>query len=420
MRTIRLRPWTRCARSLPKSHIPTACAAGPRLVRLRRQLDDRVGAHRRHPVARQDNGRNEESDRHAQGLLTSLNYGYDPAFSRLYALPTTGGATDHFVWIFGGAETAYELQTLIDDPAWNKAWVGLLQGSRKKRWRAALRLRRAGDRRCGAGTLRLGAVQSSRGRDVVVRFVDRRRKDRPRGRPGNAATDRRISESDRNRRDRAGRADNYRIAGDRGKYLPETSCPPPDNKTALKFMLNRKSATNTGVLRAALIALTAVAPLAAQAQSVAPPSDAAPSASARIHHPPARRRRARVPRRCRIRLARPRRPTRLPGPFPPISTGPGRAGGGWASAVDEAGITRLLERFRDAGIGGVEICPIYGAKGAEERFIDFLSPKWMEMLAHTTAEAKRLGLGVDMTTGTGWPFGGPNVTPTTTPRPRRC
>ena len=79
------------------------------------------------------------------------------------------------------------------------------------------------------------------------------------------------------------------------------------------------------------------------------------------------------------------------------------------SAVDNANLTRELEAFAKAGIGGVEICPIYGAVGAEERFIDFLSPKWMEMLAHTTKEAKRLGLGVDMTTGTGWPFGGPMV-----------
>jgi hypothetical protein len=79
------------------------------------------------------------------------------------------------------------------------------------------------------------------------------------------------------------------------------------------------------------------------------------------------------------------------------------------SAVDRENLTRLLERYRAAGLGGVEICPIYGAKGAEDRFIDFLSPRWVEMLAHTTTEAKRLGLGVDLTTGTGWPFGGPNV-----------
>ena len=31
------------------------------------------------------------------------------------------------------------------------------------------------------------------------------------------------------------------------------------------------------------------------------------------------------------------------------------------------------------------------------------------MLEHTASEAARLGLGVDMATGTGWPFGGPSV-----------
>ena len=74
------------------------------------------------------------------------------------------------------------------------------------------------------------------------------------------------------------------------------------------------------------------------------------------------------------------------------------------SAVDQTNLTRLLTEYRQAGLGGVEICPIYGAKGYETRFIDFLSPKWMEMLAYTTLEAKRLDLGVDLTTGTGWPL----------------
>jgi hypothetical protein len=77
------------------------------------------------------------------------------------------------------------------------------------------------------------------------------------------------------------------------------------------------------------------------------------------------------------------------------------------SGVDKASLTRQLEQLAAAGIGGVEITPIYGAKGYEERYIDFLSPKWMEMLEHVGLEAKRLGLGVDMATGTGWPFGGP-------------
>ncbi len=80
-----------------------------------------------------------------------------------------------------------------------------------------------------------------------------------------------------------------------------------------------------------------------------------------------------------------------------------------ASAVAPAGLTRELESFAAANIGGVEITPIYGARGFEDRTIEFLSPRWMEMLEHTTREARRLGLGVDMATGTGWPFGGPEV-----------
>lgn len=79
------------------------------------------------------------------------------------------------------------------------------------------------------------------------------------------------------------------------------------------------------------------------------------------------------------------------------------------SAVKKEDITKQLEIFRNAGVGGVHIIPIYGAKGAETDFIPFLGPKWLDMMQHTVSEGKRFGLGVDMTTGTGWPFGGPNI-----------
>ncbi len=79
------------------------------------------------------------------------------------------------------------------------------------------------------------------------------------------------------------------------------------------------------------------------------------------------------------------------------------------SAVEPAELTRELEEFAKAGIGGVEITPIYGARGGDSHDIAYLSPRWVEMLTHVTREAKRLGLGVDMATGTGWPFGGPEV-----------
>jgi len=79
------------------------------------------------------------------------------------------------------------------------------------------------------------------------------------------------------------------------------------------------------------------------------------------------------------------------------------------SDVDSAGLTYNLEAMSRAGIGGVEITPIYGVKGRENHYRNFLSPSWMRMLAFTHAEARRLGMNVDMNTGTGWPFGGPEV-----------
>lgn len=79
------------------------------------------------------------------------------------------------------------------------------------------------------------------------------------------------------------------------------------------------------------------------------------------------------------------------------------------SAVDEAGLTYNLSEYAKAGIGGVEITPIYGVKGNDANNIDYLSPQWMKMLGATERIAKEWNLEVNMATGTGWPFGGPNV-----------
>jgi len=81
------------------------------------------------------------------------------------------------------------------------------------------------------------------------------------------------------------------------------------------------------------------------------------------------------------------------------------------SAVNEKDLERVLQQYNQAGLGGVEITPIYGAVGFEHRYISFLSPRWISALAFTVARANSLGMGVDMNTGTGWPFGGPQVKP---------
>lgn len=81
------------------------------------------------------------------------------------------------------------------------------------------------------------------------------------------------------------------------------------------------------------------------------------------------------------------------------------------SAVDKEGLTYNLEEFAKAGIGGYEVTPIYGVKGNEANDIDYLSPEWMEMYKYLVSESERLGLQCDMNNGTGWPFGGPHITP---------
>lgn len=79
------------------------------------------------------------------------------------------------------------------------------------------------------------------------------------------------------------------------------------------------------------------------------------------------------------------------------------------SSVNKEDITEQMEGMAEAGLGGVHIIPIYGEKGDEEHFIPYLSEQWMEMLEHTIREARRLGMDADMTMGTGWPFGGPDI-----------
>ena len=86
------------------------------------------------------------------------------------------------------------------------------------------------------------------------------------------------------------------------------------------------------------------------------------------------------------------------------------------SAVDRPGLSAELESLKGAGLGGVEITPIYGVAGAESKFIPYLSRDWVDQLEHTLREAARLDLGVDMATGTGWPFGGPWVADDHAPR----
>ena len=80
------------------------------------------------------------------------------------------------------------------------------------------------------------------------------------------------------------------------------------------------------------------------------------------------------------------------------------------SAVNKKDLTANLQDYANAGLGGMELTPIYGVYGYEKQFINYLSPQWMQMLEYTLKEGKRLGVGIDLANGTGWPFGGPTIT----------
>ena len=81
------------------------------------------------------------------------------------------------------------------------------------------------------------------------------------------------------------------------------------------------------------------------------------------------------------------------------------------SITTEDGLRSAMEQYAAAGLGGLEITPLYGVRGEEDKFIQYLSPQWVARFEFVLAEGKRLGLGIDLLNGTGWPFGGPWVTP---------
>ena len=79
------------------------------------------------------------------------------------------------------------------------------------------------------------------------------------------------------------------------------------------------------------------------------------------------------------------------------------------SAVDSVNLDALMSEYAAAGITELEITPIYGVQGNEAADIDFLSPEWMHALQVCNTIGDRVGIRIDMNTGTGWPFGGPGV-----------
>lgn len=82
-------------------------------------------------------------------------------------------------------------------------------------------------------------------------------------------------------------------------------------------------------------------------------------------------------------------------------------------AVTEAQLEREMRLMKEGGIGGFEVQPTYpltldnAAPGL--RNLPFLSDDFLGALRFTSQKARELGLRMDLTVGSGWPYGGPQV-----------
>ena len=96
-------------------------------------------------------------------------------------------------------------------------------------------------------------------------------------------------------------------------------------------------------------------------------------------------------------------------PTPGQEAKPGTRWWWLGSAVNKADLEWNMQQYASHGIGAVEITPIYGVQDNQHNNIPYLSDQWMSMLREVQTNGKKLGIEVDMATGTGWPFGGPWV-----------
>lgn len=82
-----------------------------------------------------------------------------------------------------------------------------------------------------------------------------------------------------------------------------------------------------------------------------------------------------------------------------------------ASAVDERGIEFQCAELAAKGFGGFHVIPIYGAYGTNgcyrQEWRELLSTEWIDAWNMAARTARRHGLGIDLTMGSGWCFGGP-------------
>jgi hypothetical protein len=80
------------------------------------------------------------------------------------------------------------------------------------------------------------------------------------------------------------------------------------------------------------------------------------------------------------------------------------------SSVSKPEIDRQLQSLKNAGFGGLLVCPLYEYSNPVLPSIKYLSTDWVDMFKYCCDRGRELGISIDMTVGGGWPMGGPWVT----------
>src|SRR5256885_1971176 len=82
-------------------------------------------------------------------------------------------------------------------------------------------------------------------------------------------------------------------------------------------------------------------------------------------------------------------------------------------AVTKPELEREMRLMKEGGIGGFEVQPVYplalddGSTGIKT--LPFLSDEFIDALRFTSEKARELGLRLDLTIGSGWPYCRPEV-----------
>ena len=82
-------------------------------------------------------------------------------------------------------------------------------------------------------------------------------------------------------------------------------------------------------------------------------------------------------------------------------------------AVTKPELEREMRLMKEGGIGGFEVQPVYPLSpdnpAAHIKNLTYLSDEFIDSLRFAAVKARELGLRMDLTLGSGWPYGGPQV-----------